>query len=544
MRFGETFAPHIDEQPGSLAQTGMTATDLDNKTGAQALVGTLADNGVTACFANPGTSEMHLVTALDSEPRIRSVLCLFEGVATGAADGFARVSGVPAMTLLHLGAGYLNGGANIHNAGRANSPMINVIGDHAVPHLKYDAPLTSNIMGLAGPNSGWIKSADRVEDTGKLASEAFAASYGPKAGPVSLLLPADSAWNEGGVHGPVVTRPSLRSVSNEQVAAAAEAIKAATKPVILVNGTALGEEGLIAASRLSAAGVRVLTDTFFWKQRRGEGYFAPDRMQYFAEMAMDDLAGTDLMLIAGTNLPVAFFSYPGKPSLLVPEGCETFDLGSAETDSAATLAGLADALGAEARAPSQALAQPDMPTGELNAATIAASLVRHMPADALVSDDGVSNGLPCFMATAQARAHDWMMLTGGAIGQGLPLALGAAIAAPDRKVICLSGDGAGMYTNQALWSMAREGADVTTIVFVNNSYRILNIELYRTGAGNPGPTARDMLSLGGPDIDWAALSQSMGVPAVTVETAEAFDAALADAMAAQGPRLIAAVVPG
>ena len=523
---------------------GMTKNNDETKTGAQALVGTLADNGVTACFANPGTSEMHLVTALDGEPRIRSVLCLFEGVATGAADGFARVSGVPAMTLLHLGAGYLNGGANIHNAGRASTPMINVIGDHAVPHLKHDAPLTSDIMGLAGPNSGWIKSADRVADTGRLASEAFAASYGPKPGPVSLLLPADSAWDEGGVHGPAVRVPHLRQVPDETIAAAASALQSATKPVLLINGSALGEVGLVAASRLKAAGVRVMTDTFFWKLRRGAGVFAPERMQYFAEMAMADLDGSDLMLIAGTSVPVAFFSYPGKPSVLVPEDCATFDLGGAETDSAATLVALADALGAEATAPVQVLATLEPPTGELNAGTVAESLVRHMPEDAIVSDDGVSNGLASYVATEQARQHDWMMLTGGAIGQGMPLALGAAIAAPDRKVICLSGDGAGMYTNQALWSMAREGADVTTIVFVNHSYRILNIELYRTGAGNPGPTAKNMLSIGGPDIDWVALSQSMGVPAVEAATAEEFDAALADAVAAPGPRLIAAIVPG
>ena len=523
---------------------GMTKNNDETKTGAQALVGTLADNGVTACFANPGTSEMHLVTALDGEPRIRSVLCLFEGVATGAADGFARVSGVPAMTLLHLGAGYLNGGANIHNAGRASTPMINVIGDHAVPHLKHDAPLTSDIMGLAGPNSGWIKSADKVADTGRLASEAFAASYGPKPGPVSLLLPADSAWDEGGIHGPAVRAPHLRQVPEETIAAAASALQSATKPVLLINGSALGEAGLVAASRLKAAGVRVMTDTFFWKLRRGAGVFAPERMQYFAEMAMADLEGSDLMLIAGTNVPVAFFSYPGKPSVLVPEDCATFDLGGAETDSAATLVALADALGAEAAAPVQVLAALEPPTGELNAGTVAESLVRHMPEDAIVSDDGVSNGLASYVATEQARQHDWMMLTGGAIGQGMPLALGAAIAAPDRKVICLSGDGAGMYTNQALWSMAREGADVTTIVFVNHSYRILNIELYRTGAGNPSPTAKNMLSIGGPDIDWVGLSQSMGVPAVEAATAEEFDAALADAVAAPGPRLIAAIVPG
>jgi len=516
----------------------------DTLTGAQALVATLADNGVTACFANPGTSEMHLVTALDGEPRIRSVLCLFEGVATGAADGYARISGVPAMTLLHLGAGYMNAGANIHNAGRANTPMINVIGDHAVPHLKYDAPLTSNIMGLAGPNSRWIKSADKVEDTGALATEAFTASFGPKPGPVSLLLPADSAWLDGGKPGGTVTPPPLRTVSASQIEAAATSIAAAENPVMIINGTALSAPGLQAAARLKAAGVRVMTDTFYAKMRRGAGHYAPERMQYFAEGAVADLEGSDLMLLAGTSAPVAFFSYPGKPSLLVPEGCAVFDLGDAGTDSAATLAALADHMGASDAAAVEVLVEPAMPTGDLTAQSVGQSLARHMPDNAIVSDDGVSNGLLSYLPTQNARPHDWMMLTGGAIGQGMPLALGAALAAPDRKTICLSGDGAGMYTNQALWSMAREGADVTTIVFVNHSYRILNIELYRTGAGNPGPTAKNMLSIGGPDIDWVQLSTSMGVPAVEATTAEAFDAALAEAIAASGPKLIAAVVPG
>lgn len=522
----------------------MADPKTDTLTGAEALVSTLANNGVTACFANPGTSEMHLVTALDGEPRIRSVLCLFEGVATGAADGYARISGTPAMTLLHLGAGYMNAGANIHNAGRANTPMVNVIGDHAVPHLKYDAPLTSNIAGLAGPNSLWIKSADKVEETGALAAEAFAASYGPKPGPVSLLLPADSAWLEGGVPGDVVTPPTLRSIEASTIEAAATAISAASKPVMIINGTALSEAGLHAASRLKAAGIRILTDTFYPKMRRGAGVFAPERMQYFAEGAMADLEGSDLMLVAGTSAPVAFFAYPGKPSLLVPEGCDVFDLGDASTNSAATLAALADHIGAKEAAPVENLVVPDAPTGDLTAQAVGQSLARHMPKNAIMSDDGVSNGLMSYLPTQNAQPHDWMMLTGGAIGQGMPLALGAALAAPDRKVLCLSGDGAGMYTNQALWSMAREGADVTTIVFVNHSYRILNIELYRTGAGNPGPTAKDMLSIGGPDIDWVQLSTSMGVPAVEATTAEAFDAALAEAIATPGPRLIAAVVPG
>ena len=519
-------------------------TDTSSLTGAEALVTTLADHGVTACFANPGTSEMHLVTALDREPRIRSVLCLFEGVATGAADGFARISGGPAMTLLHLGAGYLNAGANIHNAKRAHSPMVNVIGDHAVPHLKYDAPLTSDIVGLAGPNSNWIKAAKTATSTGDLASEAWAASFGPAPGPVSLILNADSAWDDGGVSGDVRERPARRRVGSAEINAAAARIRSASKPVILMNGTALGEDGLAAAARLCAAGIRIMTDTFYPIMARGAGRFAPERMQYFAEGAMEDLEGADLMITAGTTTPVAFFSYPGKPSVLVPEGCETVALGGADTDSAATLAALADALGATEAAPAAELALPDAPVGALDAATIGASIARHLPENAIVSDDGVSNSIFAFLSTITARPHDWMMLTGGAIGQGMPLALGAAIAAPDRKVLCLSGDGAGMYTNQALWSMAREQADIVTVVFVNHSYRILNIELARTGAGNPGPAARNMLHLDGPEINWVQLSESMGVPAVEATTAEAFDAALSEAFAAPGPRLIAAVVPG
>ena len=521
----------------------MADTDSKAKTGAEALVSTLADHGVTACFANPGTSEMHLVTALEHEPRIHSVLCLFEGVATGAADGHARVTGNPAMTLLHLGAGFLNGGANIHNAKRAWTPMINVIGDHAVPHLRYDAPLTSNILGLAGPNSVWIKSADKVADAGNLAAEAWEASFGPVPGPVSLLLPADTAWTEGGKPGAKRERPKLRAPEAGRIAAAAKAVRGAMKPMILINGTALTPAGLAQAARLKAAGIRVLTDTFFPRMARGAGLFAPERMQYFAEGAMADLAGTDLMLVAGTQVPVAFFAYPGRPSVLVPEGCATQIIGGPESDSAAILGALADALGAKASADPAPLDLPGLPTGALNAATIGASIARHLPEGSFVSDDGVSNGLPAFMMTGRARPHEWMMLTGGAIGQGLPLALGAAVAAKGRKVLCISGDGAAMYTNQALWSMAREGVDLVNVIFVNNSYRILNIELARTGAGNPGRVAEDLLGLGRPEIDWVKLSEAQGVPAVNARTAEEFDAALERAFATPGPHLIAAHVP-
>ena len=516
----------------------------ETKTGAEALVSTLADCGVTACFANPGTSEMNLVTALDKEPRIRSVLCLFEGVATGAADGFGRVSEKPAMTLLHLGAGYLNGGANTHNAKRAYTPMINVIGDHATYHVRYDAPLTSNIIGLAAPNSIWIKSVPDSTSAGRLAAESFHASMSGGHGPVSLILPADAAWDEGGELSTPFTLSEPKKVAADTISAVAGAIKAAKKPLILISGNALSEDGLSEASRLKAAGVRMMTDTFVWKQARGAGRFNPDRMQYFAEGAMEDLEGTDLMVLAGTQMPVAFFAYPEKPSVLVPEGCELLSLGERGIDVKAALSALADELGASEKAPVAPRQSPDKPTGKLTPVTVGQSICRHMPEGALVSDDGVTASLPIFLSTQTAEPHEWMMLTGGAIGQGFPLAVGASIAKPEARTICLSGDGAGMYTVQALWTMARENLKVVNIVFVNHTYRILNIELKRTGAGNPGPAAQNMLNLGTPEIDWKALAEAQGLHAENVTTAEEFDEAFERAMTADGPVLIAAHVAG
>ncbi|MFZ4604241.1 MAG: acetolactate synthase large subunit, partial [Caulobacterales bacterium] len=390
--------------------------------GAQALVATLADCGVRACFANPGTSEMHLVAALDREPRIRSVLALFEGVATGAADGYARIAGSPAMTLLHLGSGLANGGANLHNARRARSPIVNVVGDHATYHLHLDAPLTSDVLGLARPLSIWAKSVPTAAQCGVLAAEAYAASMSGARGPSTLILPADCAWGEPAFPAaPIAPSPAHRP-SPAAVEDAARRIKGAAKPVVLANGAALVGAGLAAAARIEAAGVRVLTDTFPAIQARGAGRFAPARMQYFGEMALADLAGVDLMVLAGTRPPAAFFAYPGKPSLLAPDGCEIASIGDEAVASAAALALLADALGAPAQGPTAVLSQLGAPTGALSVADIAASIARWMPDNAIVADDGVTSGLPIFALTQNAAPHDWMFLTGGAIGMGMPLA--------------------------------------------------------------------------------------------------------------------------
>jgi acetolactate synthase-1/2/3 large subunit len=508
--------------------------------GADALIRTLADCGVRTCFANPGTSEMHLVAALDREPRIRSILCLFEGVATGAADGYARMTGRPAMTLLHLGPGYLNGAANLHNARRAFAPTINIIGDHATYHRHLAAPLTSDIEALVRPLAAWTDLATGPADAGTKAAAAYAASFGPPGGNAFLLLPADAAWNEGGAIATPLTLPAPERPKNLETVA--RAIKAARKPAVLVNGDALVEPGLTHAARLHASGILVLNDTFATRQRRGGAHFAPMRLPYFAEQALETLQGVDLLVTAGTKHPVAFFAYPGKPSELTPESAARLSLGGPDISSAAALEALDEALRAPGATKSGLAPKPTAASGPLTPEAVACTLARHLPDDCIVADDSVTAGLVLFPATASAAPHDWLFHTGGAIGQGLPLAVGAAVGAPGRKVIALCGDGAAMYTVQSLWTMAREALDFTVFVFANRHYRNLMIELARTGAGTPGPAAASMLSLGNPTLDWVKLAEAQGVEAVRAERAEDFEREFARLVAQPGPTLIEAVV--
>jgi acetolactate synthase-1/2/3 large subunit len=516
----------------------------EDLSGADALVRTLADCGVAACFANPGTSEMHLVTALDREPRIRSVLCLFEGVATGAADGYARIAGKPAMTLLHLGPGYLNGAANLHDARRAHMPTINVIGDHATYHRHLDAPLTSDIEGLTAPLAAWTDVVHTPAEAGAKAAAAFAAAHGPPNGNAMLLLPADSAWTAGGVKAAPAPAPRAKVVDDQTVTRIAAAIRAAKKPSLLVNGDALLEPGLSALARIEAAGVFVLADTFVTRIARGAGRYAPPRLPYFAEQAVETLEGVDVLVVAGTKHPVAFFAYPGRPSELTPPNAERLALGGPEIAVGDALARLADALNAPKEGPSVSAARPG-PAGSqpLGAWQIGETLARHLPENAILADDAVTSGQPIYNATQAGPRHDWLGHTGGAIGQGLPLVVGAAVAAAgQRKVVALCGDGASMYTCQALWTLAREKLDVLVLIFANRSYRILTIELMRTGAGNPGPIATSMLSLDDPAIDFVKLAEAQGVPGVRCSDARDFDVQFARLVGAKGPALIECIL--
>ncbi|MBA3303549.1 MAG: acetolactate synthase large subunit [Acidimicrobiia bacterium] len=512
--------------------------------GAQALIRTLVDSGVDVCFTNPGTSEMHFVAALDSVPKMRSILGLFEGVVTGAADGYARMAGKPAATLLHLGPGLGNGLANLHNARRARTPVVNVVGEHATGHKQYDAPLDSDIESVARNVSGWIRTSPSTATVGVDAAGAVAAALAPPGQVATLILPADVSWTEGGEVAPTRPPATRTTVADDAIKEIALALGSGERCALLLGGSALREAGLVAASRVAnATGAKLLCETFPARLERGAGIPAVERLGYLAEFTIAQLEGVRHLVLVDAKAPVSFFAYPDKASWLVPEGCETHVLASATDDAGAALAHLADVVGAEPGAATlQAAQRLDLPTGALDAEAVAGVIGALLPEGAIVSDEANTTGLWVPLSTAGAPRHDWMTLCGGAIGQGMPLATGAAVACPDRQVVSLEADGSAMYTLQSLWTQAREGLDVTTVIFNNRSYAILNLELSRVGA-EAGPKALDMLDLSRPDLDFVSLARGMGVDAARAGTAEELAGHFGRAMAEPGPHLIEAVLP-
>jgi acetolactate synthase-1/2/3 large subunit len=512
--------------------------------GAQSLVQTLINCGVDVCFSNPGTSEMHFVASVDTIQGMRPVLCLFEGVATGAADGYGRMAGKPACTLLHLGPGLANGLANLHNARRASTPIVNVVGDHATYHLQYDAPLTSDLVGFARPVSSWICESKSARTVAADAARAVQAACTAPGGIATLVLPADTAWNEAHHAAQPLPRVGPHPVDPAAVEACAGLLRNGRKTVILIRGRGLLGAGLEAAGRIAArTGARLMCDTFAPHTELGAGRVAIERLPYFAEQIVETLAGVEQMILVGSKPPVSFFAYPGKTSWCSPEGCHFAQLAHEHEDGAQGLEALDAALGGGAvqvaRIP---LALPDLPTGKLTALAVAQAMAHLTPEHTVMSDESATSGFPLAMMMAKARPYDHLALTGGSIGQGLPLAVGAAIACPDRKVICPHGDGGAAYTLQALWTMAREKLDVTTVIFANRSYAILNIELMRVGATGAGPKALSMLDLHNPELNWQSIGSGLGVESSRATTAEEFNAQYASAMQRRGPRLIEALI--
>lgn len=509
--------------------------------GAESLIQTLLDSGVEVCFTNPGTSEMHFVAALDSAPGMRAVLALFEGVATGAADGYARMAGKPACTLLHLGPGLGNGYANLHNARRASTPMVNIVGDHATYHKQYDAPLQSDIEGLARTLSGWVHTTVDPRSVAPDAARAVAAALSPPGQIATLILPADNSWSDNAEAAyPTIAPSAPASVPSERITAVAEILQSGEPALILMNGAALRAEGLQLAARIAGKTGAVLNaETFAARTARGAGLPVVERFPYFGEQAIEAMQAYKHLILLGAKPPVGFFAYPGTPSWFTPPHCAIHTLARADEDALAALAQLAEAVGAKASdavlAPSH---RPDLPSGALDAMAVGAVVGHFLPENAIVSDEAVTAGFAIPGCTAGCPPHDWLSLTGGAIGQGLPVATGAAVACPDRKVVCLEGDGSAMYTIQSLWTQARENLDVTTVVFNNAAYAILQLELARVGVEQPGPNATKVLDLTRPVLNFAQMSQSMGVPGVRATTAEEFIKAFSTAMSERGPRLI------
>ncbi|WP_312794242.1 acetolactate synthase large subunit [Tianweitania sp.] len=514
--------------------------------GADMLCDVLLVNEIDTCFANPGTSEMHFVAALDRKPEMRCVLGLSEGVVTGAADGYARMADKPAATLLHLGPGLANGLANLHNARRARTPMLNVVGDHATYHLQHDAPLTSDIESLARPMSQWVGRVANAQDVRSKTEEAYTASL-TKRGVSTLILPADAAWT--GLEAPAPTRvqiPAAPLPETSEIEAAAAALRGARKGVLILAGLALREKALETAGRIAAAtGAALFTQTPA-RMERGAGRVGATRVPYPIAQAVEALKAFDVAVCIGAPQPVGFFAYPDKPGLMLPPGCEVLEIGTPEHDLAATLEAIADELGAGQGKPftRNTFNQNEItaPTGALNGDSISIAVARALPENAVICEEALTSAGQLAALAPGLHPHDYLTITGGAIGIGIPLSAGAAIASPGRKVISLQADGSGMYTVQGLWTQARENLDIVTVIYSNRKYAILQGEMRNVGVNEFGVNARRMLDLDQPELDWCALAKGMGVEAARATTVEEFTKLFDAALSRKGPFLIEAMI--
>ena len=511
--------------------------------GAETLVQTLLASGVRICFANPGTSEMHFVAALDRHPELRCILCLFEGGVSGAADGYYRMKGEVAATLLHLAPGFGNAFANLHNARKAQSGVLNIMGDHADYHLRFEAPLKGDTVGVSQAVSHWTRVCSEAGKVASDAAEAVQAARSKGGQIATLILPANTAWEAAEGHAVATPAPALQRPSQREIAAAARALRQ-PGAVLLLDGPALYTDlGLLAKRLTKAAGARLMQPFFASRFRRGAGAVKFERMAYRIDDNLKLLAGVPSLVLCGTARPAGFFAYPGLPSTPDDPDTRLIELCSREMDIEWTLQALAGELGEAELGPEDFVAadRPALPDGALTLAKLGEAIAALMPEDAVVVDEGITASAHLAPALRRASGHDVLTITGGSIGFGLPNAVGAAVACPDRKVVVLEGDGSGMYTLQSLWTMAREGLDVTTVIFANRGYQILREELAAMGVNEVGQNAQRMFDVEGPALDWVALAQGHGVQAVRVDDMAGFNAAFAEAMRQKGPRLIEVV---
>ena len=510
--------------------------------GAHSLMDTLVANGVDVCFANPGTSEMHFVAALDDTEGMRCVLGLFEGTVTGAADGYARMTGRPAVTLLHLGPGMANGLSNLHNALRAKSPIVNVIGDHATYHRHLDAPLTSDIEGAARPFSHWVRTTPDADSVAVDTAAAIRESLRRPGRIASLILPADAAWNEltAATTGERVVEPAPSPADQDAVEAVAAALPAGRSTALILGPGATLEGPLAAAGKIAAAsGARLLAPTLTSRITRGAGRVPVERIPYNPEPASKFLEQFDTLVLVGAKAPVSFFAYPDKPSVLYHRDTRVIELAREDQDLQGALEALVDALGAQDTKPrTSELVLPERPTGELTIGKLGALIGAVLPENAIVVDESITSGRTLVPETESVRPHDWLVGSGGSIGYAIPCAVGAAVACPDRKVVVLESDGSAMYQPQALWTAARENLDMLVLIFANRRYEILHHEMRNVGVPEFGDKARALLDLDNPAIDFVGLATSLGVPATSASTMDELAAQVDAAIATTGPAVI------
>lgn len=513
--------------------------------GASSLVKTLLQNGVDTVFANPGTSEMHFVAALDAHPEMNCVLCLFEGGTTGAADAYYRMKRDVAGTLLHLAPGFGNAFANIHNARKANAGMLNVVGDHATHHLRYESPLKGDIIGISQSISHWTRLSPDAASVASDGAEGIRAARSLNGQIATLILPANTAWDDA--EGPAQCLPLTALIRPAPALIEAAAAQLATKgAALLIGGEALfGDLRALAGKIAAHTGCRLMADTLIPRIAKGAGHAMLDQLVYPVAPKIQQLENTRSITLIGSDRPVAFFAYPNKPSVPEPADCTIDALCTPTMDIAWTLHALANAVGvtAKTQAKTYALDLPAVPQGDLTLPKVGQALAALMPENAIICNESVTSGAHVMPPLTTARPHDVLAGTGGAIGLCLPAACGAAIACPDRKVIALTGDGSAMYTLQSLWTMAREGLDVTVIVFANRGYQILRDELTNVGVNSYGANAQAMFDVEKPVLDWVALAKGHGVAGSRVDTMEGFVKALQAGLDSEGPSLIEVVCP-
>lgn len=522
------------------------AEEVNSCTGADIMFDALYQGGARICFANPGTTELTMVSALARQTGIRSVLSLFEGVCTGAADGYFRVSGQVPLTLLHLGPGFANGIANLHNARRAGSRIINLIGDHASWHLSYDAPLTSDIESLASPVS---REVIRMRSPAGITADvqsSFEATCRKEGGSATLIIPTD-VIDATVKPGSAQLRASTwqgANVADQIISDAAQKARNADEIIVLIGGNALDEAGIKAGAALAEKlGGRLLMEPYPAIVTLGGDLPQVERQAYFPDDVIAQM-GDATVILAGSRMPISYFGYEGWPSQLVAEE-RLVRLAGPEHDAVDALQRLAEILGAEAvSSPEHKTANSVADGGaSLTPASVIEELIEQLPDGSIISLEGSTLGGPWLRSAHRARRHRVMTNTGGAIGQGLPCAVGAALAAPDVRVVSLQSDGSAQYTFQSLWTMAREKLNVTVIIAANHRYAILQTELARADAPLDDAVIADLTLLDRPRIDWVALATGYGVEAVRATTNDELAAALRYGLSLDGPLLIQAELP-